>query len=86
MSISKAKSLVDEIGRHKSTLSLALKADEMSGLLQVLSEQTGLSEGIREIKSELHQRREAETRIQMSEERQISWAHSEPRLQKEITT
>lgn len=69
-SISEAKSLVDEIGRHKSILSLALKADEISGLLQVLSEQTGLSEGIREIKSELHQRREAETRIQMSEERQ----------------
>ncbi|KAL8856080.1 MAG: hypothetical protein Q9178_007275 [Gyalolechia marmorata] len=68
-STSEAKSLVEEIGRHKATLSLALKADEMSGLLQVLSGQTGLSEGIRKIKDELNQRREAETRIQMSEER-----------------
>ncbi|KAL8881354.1 MAG: hypothetical protein Q9198_001432 [Flavoplaca austrocitrina] len=69
VSTSEAKSLVEEIGRHKSTLSLALKADEISGLLQILSGQTGLSEGIREIKGELNQRREAEMRIQMSEER-----------------
>ncbi|KAL8864451.1 MAG: hypothetical protein Q9198_009853, partial [Flavoplaca austrocitrina] len=68
-STSEAKSLVEEIGRHKSTLSLALKADEISGLLQILSGQTGLSEGIREIRGELNQRREAEMRIQMSEER-----------------
>ncbi|KAL9638177.1 MAG: hypothetical protein Q9204_001596 [Flavoplaca sp. TL-2023a] len=66
---SEAKCLVEEIGRHKSTLSLALKADEMCGLLQVMSGQTGLSEGIREIRDNLNQRHEAEIRIQMSEER-----------------
>ncbi|KAL8723847.1 MAG: hypothetical protein Q9181_007140, partial [Wetmoreana brouardii] len=67
-SISEAKSLIEEICRHKSTLGLALKADEMSGLLQILANQTGLSQELHEIKHELLQRREAETRIQMDEE------------------
>ena len=66
---SEAKSLIDEIGRHKATLGLALEADEISGLVNILAKQIGLSDQLQEIKSELVQRREVETRIQLDEER-----------------
>ena len=68
-STSEANSLMDEIGRHKATLGLALKADEISGLVNILAKQAGLSDQLLEIRSELIQRREVETRIQLDEER-----------------
>ena len=68
-STSEANSLIDEIGRHKATLGLALTADEMSGLVNILAKQAGLSDRLQGIERELVQRREVETRVQLDEER-----------------
>ncbi|KAG8527758.1 uncharacterized protein KY384_007912 [Bacidia gigantensis] len=69
-SIGQAKSLVAEIERHKSTISLALDTDGFKGILLSLSRQVGMAKDLREIKGELEQRREAETRITLDAERQ----------------
>lgn len=69
-SISDAKSLVTEIERHKSTISLALNADGMSGLLLALSRQADVSNNMQDIKRELQQRRDIEIRIAINGERQ----------------
>ena len=68
-SISEAKDLIMEIERHKSTLSLALTADGMQSLLKALSRQGDILDGVKEIQVELRQRREAETRVVIGEER-----------------
>ena len=51
------------------TLGLALKADEISSLVNILAEQASLSGPLQEIRSELVQRREVETRIHLDQER-----------------
>ena len=74
-SVAEAKDLCIEIEGHKTTLSLALTADGLSGLLQALSRQKDLQSGIDDIKSELKRKREIEIRISMTEERQkiLDW-------------
>ena len=74
-SVSEAKDLCTEIEGHKTTLSLALTADGMSGLLQALSRQMDLQSGIGDIKSELKRKRETETRISVTKERRkvLDW-------------
>ena len=69
-SSSEVKDLVAEIDRHKSTLGLALQIDAMAGLLCAFSRQKDLSHDLKEIKSELEPRREAETRITIDKQRQ----------------
>lgn len=74
-SVSEAKDLCKEIEGHKATLNLALTADGLSGLLQSLSRQKELQNGINGIQSELQQRREIETRIAVTEDRRkiLDW-------------
>ena len=69
-SVAETEELIAEIERHKSTLSLALTADGMSGLLEMLSRQNQLRDGIGDIKRDLQQRHEAETRISINKENQ----------------
>lgn len=66
---SEVKSLVAEIERHKATLGLALSADCISGLLQALSLQGSIGDRLDEIKLELRQKHEADTRVAMNEKR-----------------
>lgn len=61
--VPEAKSLIAEVERHKTTLGLALTADGMTGLLTALSKQNELKNGVDEIKHQLRQRQEADTRI-----------------------
>ena len=74
-SVSEAKDLCAEIEGHKTTLSLALTADGLSGLLLALSRQKDLQSGIDGIKSEIQQKREIETRIAVTKERRkvLDW-------------
>ena len=74
-SVTEAKDLCTEIEEHKATLSLALTADGLSALLQSLSRQKKLQNGIDNIQSELRQRREIETRIAITEDRRkvLDW-------------
>ena len=69
-SSSEVKALVNEIGQHKATLSLALHVDGLSGLLRALSSQTNINESIQGLKRELRLKREAEQRIILDEYRQ----------------
>ena len=68
-SMSEAEDLIAEVERHKATMGLALTVDGMSGLLQALSRQTVLHDGVTEIKRELQHSRAAETRIEISGKR-----------------
>ena len=74
-SVSEAKTLCAEIEGHKTTLSLALNVDSMAGLLQSLSRQKDLQNGIDDIKSQLRLKHAAETRIAVSGERRkvLNW-------------
>ena len=69
------KDLCTEIERHKTTLSLALTTDGLSGLLQTLSRQNNLQSGINGIESELKRKHEVETRIAITKERRkvLNW-------------
>ena len=69
------KDLCTEIEGHKTTLSLALTSDGLSGLLQTLSRQKDLQRGINGIESELKQKHEVETRIAINKERRkvLDW-------------
>ncbi len=69
ITVSDAKKLVAEIERHKAALGLALTVDSMSSLRQTLSNQETMQKGITNIQSELQQRRQIETRIALSKER-----------------
>lgn len=60
---SEVKSLLGDIERHKETLGLALEADGIAGLLQVLS-------GLKNIENQLCIRREIETRVILNESRE----------------
>ena len=68
--VPEAKSLIAEVERHKATLGLALTADGMTGLLTALSKQNELKNGVDEIKHQLRQRHEADTRITIDTQRQ----------------
>lgn len=74
-SVPEAKNLTSEVERHKTTLSVALAADGLSGLLQALSRQKDLQTGVDDIKSELKRKREVETHLTISEERRkiLAW-------------
>jgi len=69
-SITEAKDLLAEVEGHKSTLSLALTADGLTGILRVLSEQNAMANDVSSIRQDLRERREAETRIALSEANQ----------------
>ena len=67
---SEVKDLIAEIERHKATLGLALNVDCMSGLISALSRQDEVRSTVKEIKTELKERHEAETRIAIDKETQ----------------
>ncbi|KAL8686523.1 MAG: hypothetical protein Q9218_007047, partial [Villophora microphyllina] len=67
---SEVKALLIEIERHKSTLGLALTADSLSGMLKSLSFQGAIRDSVDQIKAELRQRYEADTRIALNAKRQ----------------
>ena len=69
-SSSEVKTLLIEIERHKATLGLALNADGMSGLIQSLSIQNTIRDDVQDIKLEMRQRKEADTRIAINAKRQ----------------
>ncbi|KAI4269414.1 MAG: hypothetical protein L6R38_007472 [Xanthoria sp. 2 TBL-2021] len=69
-SSSEVKTLLAECERHKAALGLALKADSMSGLVQLLSNQDDIRDTVNEINTNLKQRHEADTRIAINEIRQ----------------
>ncbi|CAL8576561.1 hypothetical protein XPA_002436 [Xanthoria parietina] len=69
-SSSEVKTLLAECERHKATLGLALKADSMSGLVQLLSNQDDIRDTVNEINTTLKQKHEADTRIAMDKKRQ----------------
>lgn len=50
---SKTKALVEDVGRHRQTLALALSADTMSALLAGLSQQRAISNAIDDIRSRI---------------------------------
>ena len=64
------KTLLAECERHKATLGLALEADSMSGLVQLLSNQDDIRDNVNEINTTLKQKHEADTRIEVDEKRQ----------------
>lgn len=68
--VSDVEDLIHEIQRHKSTLSLALAAEGMSNVLLALSRQNTIQNSLDEIKVDLRQRREAETRTAIDKEQQ----------------
>ncbi|KAL8835784.1 MAG: hypothetical protein Q9170_003178 [Blastenia crenularia] len=67
---SEVQSLLAEIERHKSTLTLALNADSMLGFVQSLSVQGAILETVDGIRLELKQRHEAVVRIALDVKRQ----------------
>ena len=67
-SLSETEDLIAEIGRHKSTLSLALTADGLFGLLHILAGQSEVHSGIREIKHDLRRLKEIQTRISLDKD------------------
>ncbi|KAI4262217.1 MAG: hypothetical protein L6R42_002600 [Xanthoria sp. 1 TBL-2021] len=69
-SSSEVKILLAECERHKTALGLALKADSMSGLVQLLSNQDDIRDTVNEINTYVKQRHEADTRIAINEKRQ----------------
>ena len=62
LSESKTKALVDDVGRHRQTLALALSADTMAALLKSLSLQRDMSNGIEDIKTHMIASSLSETR------------------------
>ncbi|KAL8896941.1 MAG: hypothetical protein Q9192_002818 [Flavoplaca navasiana] len=67
---SQVKTLLAELERHKSTLSLALNADSMLGFVQSLSTQGAIKDSIDEIKLHLKQRHKTDIRIAVDAKRQ----------------
>ena len=65
LSESRTKALVDDVGRHRQTLSLALSADTMAALLQSLSIQRDISNGIEDIKNRMIASSMIETRAKV---------------------
>lgn len=69
-SSSETKELLAEVGRHNATIGMALSADNMVALLQVLSRQNELGNEIQDMKTKIEARWAAETRIALDNERQ----------------
>ena len=67
---SEVKALLAEIERHKAVLGLALNVDGMSGILQSLSMQGTIRDAVQDIKVDLRQRNEADTRVAINTKRQ----------------
>ena len=67
--IPEANNLIAEVERHMATLGLALTVDGMMGLLTLIPRQNEIHNGLDEIKNQLHQRREADTRIAINRHR-----------------
>ncbi|KAL3449947.1 hypothetical protein BJX65DRAFT_305409 [Aspergillus insuetus] len=59
--------LLADLSRHKETMALALSADSMKGLLQILSKQSAMPDGIDGIRATV---REIKTRILVDAQRQ----------------
>lgn len=87
-SASEAKDLCTEIEGHKASLSLALTADGLSGLLLALSRQDELQSSVDGLKSELQRRREIETCISVTKDRRkiLDWVQPyDPRWNHEMS-
>ena len=63
---SEVKDLVSQLEEHKSTLSLALEADNMLQILKVLGKQDQLSEDLQEVGSDIRAVGEVVTRLLMN--------------------
>lgn len=50
---SSTKSLIEAVGRYRQTLALAVNADTMAALLQVLSQQKNISNGVDDIRNRM---------------------------------
>ena len=61
--------LINDVERHKATLTLALTADGMTGILKALSRQNAAANDLAAIKNELKAAREAKTRITIDKNR-----------------
>ncbi|KAK3173032.1 hypothetical protein OEA41_006360 [Lepraria neglecta] len=61
--------LINDVERHKATLTLALTADGMTGILKALSRQNAAANDLAAIKDELKAAREAMTRIMIDKNR-----------------
>ena len=61
--------LINDVKRHKATLTLALTADGMTGILKALSRQNAAANDLAAIKDELKAAREAKTRITIDKNR-----------------
>lgn len=67
---SQVKTLLAELDRHKSTLSVALNADTMLGFVHSLSLQGAILETVDQIRLEMKQRHEADIRIALDVKRE----------------
>ena len=65
-SITETKEVINDIQKHKSTLSLALSADSMSALLTSLSRQSDGEEKAEKFRWDMRKRWEMEDRVTMS--------------------
>jgi Fungal N-terminal domain of STAND proteins/NACHT domain len=68
-SSNETKEFIAELQRHKSTFNLGLSVDNLSSLLKVLSQQDTIQDGIDDIKTQLRQRWDLETRISLTKQR-----------------
>ena len=63
------RDLTEELGRHKANIELALAADSMEMLLEILSRQDALESGLEGIKATIMKKFEADTRVKLDAER-----------------
>ena len=70
LSKSVADKYIEELERHKSTLSVSLSADSLAGLLQALSHQREMSNDIQVLKAEF-QKKSDEIEAYLSEEKRL---------------
>ncbi|KAK3372615.1 ankyrin repeat-containing domain protein [Podospora didyma] len=61
--------LLDDLARHKTDIGLALSADTMDALLQCLSKQSGLATDVKDVKTAIQQRFEADEGLRSDEKR-----------------
>jgi hypothetical protein len=71
-SLPQTKELLSEVERHKSTISMALVADDVRAIMKVLSNQTSLSNSVEEFKNEARTQWAMENQIRMDDERRAS--------------
>ncbi|KAI0023823.1 hypothetical protein F4780DRAFT_24697 [Xylariomycetidae sp. FL0641] len=65
----KLAELLDDLGRHKQTIGLALNADTLQQLLNIGRQQESLSASVQELHNKLDRRTEVETRAEISQQR-----------------